>query len=136
MWLYQLSQNSPWPPERFRHEIWERRPWHWNHGNKVGGEEPEVGDTVVFFYSKSRGEEFGVYGWAIVDRYDGDSDIIYFTPVAPTDHLKMDPWNDKSAHAVIDAIRGTMPRATLFPVSREDAVQVRRGITRWLNSTS
>jgi hypothetical protein len=90
-WLYQLSQDSQWPPERFRFEIREQQSWHWTHGVKRGAESPMLGDTIVFFCSRTGGTGFGIYGWAVVDDYNPDWKTIYFTPVAPTDHLKMDP---------------------------------------------
>lgn len=137
MWLYQLSQNSPWPPERFRLEIWEGRPWHWNHGNKIGDGEPDAGDTLVLFYSKSGGAGFGFYGWAVIEKYDGKSEpdypTLYFTPTAPTDHLKMDPWNTAEAQKLVDAIRGRVPLATLFLVPEKFEPEVRRGIRLWLS---
>lgn len=136
MWLYQLGQDSAWPPERFRHEIWEQRRWHWEHGQKRSDDTPKAGDTLVFFYSKSGGGAPGLYGWAIVEQYDEENGLLYFMPSAPTDHLKMDPWYGDDVQTIIDSIRGGMPRATLFPINRSDQARIRTGIRSWLGAPS
>jgi hypothetical protein len=135
IWLYQLSQESSWPPERFRHEIWEQRRWHWEHGQKRSSKNPKPGDTLVFFYSRRGGDASGVYGWAVVEQYDEEHGILYFTPASPTDHLKMDPWCGDDVQDVMDAIRGKMPQATLFPIGKPEAARIRRGIRHWLHSS-
>jgi hypothetical protein len=89
---------------------------------------------VVFFYSKTGGKEWGIYGWAVIDRYDPTENALYFTPATPTNHLKMDPW--PVGEEIINDIRGNMPRPTLFQVSPETARDIARGIKRWLSGTA
>jgi len=91
---------------------------------------PEPGDTLIFFYAKTDCDEPGIYGWAVVDR--AEENMLYFTPTAPTNHLKMDPWWDDNARQLTDDIRGGMPRATLFEVPDGMVVRVRHVIKKWL----
>jgi len=132
-WLYQLNPQS-WTPEIFRFEIWEGKNWHWIYGSKRSAEVPKIGDTIIFFYAPSGGDDPGVYGWAVLERCDVESKTLYFIPVAPTNRLKMDPWWDKKIQQLADHIRGTMKQATLFPITLEDAKKIRSGIRRWLTS--
>ena len=135
MWLYQLNPQD-WPPETFRYEIWERERWHWSYGKKRGTASPAVGDTVVFFYAPSGGTDPGIYGWAVIERCDADSGALYFIPVTPTDHLKMDPWWDDQAKAAVNDIRGAMKQATLFQVPPDQVSVIRAGVRRWLHSAT
>lgn len=130
-WLYQLNPKA-WTPEVFRFEIWEGRHWHWTFGQKRGDAIPSVGDTIVFFYAATGGDDPGIYGWAVLERCDVESRTLYFIPTAPTDWLKMDPWWDDEAKQLTDEIRGPMKQATLFEVSRDDTLRIRNGIRRWL----
>jgi len=130
-WLYQLSPTE-WPPETFRYEIWEEQRWHWPYRQKRGEGLPDVGHTIVFFYGPSRGSDPGIYGWAVVDRCDEENTMLYFMPVAPTNRLKMDPWWDEEARKLANEIRGGMKQATLFKMSQQHAVRLRRGLRKWL----
>jgi hypothetical protein len=132
-WLYQMNQQS-WPPQKFRCVIWEKHAWNWGYGTKRGGGEITAGDTLVFFYSPSGGNDPGIYGWAVITQWDLNAQEIYFTPATPTDYLKMDPWWDASAKKIVNDIRGKMTQATLFHVPENDVRQVRDGIKRWLHS--
>jgi len=144
MWLYQLNQKL-WGPQRYRMEIWEGERWSWSVGEKKLGptaEPPRPGDTVVFFYAKTGGYDPGFYGWAVVTAWvpkeeeAEKKDHIYFRPVAPSDHLKMDPWWDGDhgvAEQLADRIRGPFMQATLWWVSEPDSAALRRGIKRWLS---
>lgn len=134
-WLYQLNPQD-WSPETFRFEIWEGQRWHWGYGNKRSPDVPEIGDTLIFFYAPSGGDDPGIYGWAVLERCDVENRMLYFIPVAPTNRLKMDPWwDEKETKQIADRIRGTMKQATLFPISLQDAKRIRGGIRRWLSST-
>jgi hypothetical protein len=131
-WLYQLNPKD-WPPETFRYEIWERERWHWGYGQKRGTAVPATGDTIVFFYAPSGGSDPGIYGWAVVERCDTENSTLYFIPVTPTDHLKMDPWWDEKAKEVADEIRGGMKQATLFQVPDDKIAEIRAGVRKWLH---
>lgn len=139
MWFYQLSQKK-WSPERFRYEIWENQKWHWPVWKRQGWNKkrnPQVGDTIVFFYAKSSGMEPGFYGWAIIVEYRVEEKLIYFIPVAPTNFLKMCPWwdkgRDKSASKLANEIRGSAKEATTWAVKPNQAEKVQDGIRRWVS---
>jgi len=93
---------------------------------------PAIGDTIVFYYARSGANDPGFYGWALVERCEGDT--LYFIPVAPTDHLKMDPWWDKEAIKLANEIRGGMKQATLFQVPDEKISKIRTGFRKWLHT--
>src|SRR5207237_1427806 len=67
------------------------------------------------------------YGWAVVLEYY--SDVLYFRPVAPTNHLKMHPWWNHEAEELANEVRGAMKQATLWPVQDHHWKRIRRGIT-------
>ena len=134
-WLYQLNPQE-WSPETFRFEIWEGKHWHWGSGNKRGSAEPQVGDTVVFFYVPSGGDDPGIYGWAVLEKWDAASKTLYFIPAAPTDRLKMDPWWDDQVKALVAKIRGKMNQATLFEMDQAATCELRAGVRRWLCGAS
>lgn len=135
-WLYQFSPQT-WSPERYRLEIWEAEKWAWSVGQRAGGKEPQAGDTVVFFCSPTGGKDPGFYGWAVVLEWFPTNDTpLYFRPVAPSDHLKMDPWWDDEAEDLANVIRGKVKRKTMWLVHDEYVSQIRRGIARWLSLSS
>jgi hypothetical protein len=114
-------------------DIWENERWSWPIGRKATTDNPVPGDRIVFFYAPSGGDEPGFYGWAIVlDTYE-DERGIYFRPVVPSDHLKMDPWWDDKAKAAADEIRGKVKQGTLWQVPDDLAVAISSGITSWLS---
>jgi hypothetical protein len=132
MWLYQINQQW-WGPQRYRVEIWEDERWSWPVGRKIGAEEqPQPGDTVVFFYAPSGGTDAGFYGWAVITEWLADQDTLYFRPVAPSNHLKMYPWWDTEAHELAEKIRGKVKQGTLWRIPDDLSFQVRRGLTRWV----
>jgi hypothetical protein len=135
MWFYQMNQQD-WPPNRYRLDIWEGERWHWPVGKKVATNRPEPGDRVVFFYAESGGPEPGFYGWALVLDWDEDERVIYFRPVAPSDHLKMDPWWDASAKKIANDVRGPVKQGTLWEVPEGLSRDISRGITAWLNGSA
>lgn len=130
-WLYQLNQRD-WPPEVFRYEVRENQRWRWRYGKIIGDARPTAGDTLVFFYARTGGNDPGFYAWAVLDRWDEENELLYFTPMPPTDYLKMNPWWGDEAGAVATEIRGKMKQATLFLIPDERLFTIRRGITNWL----
>jgi hypothetical protein len=131
-WLYQLNQKS-WSPERYRLEIWENERWSWNVGREVGASKLlSPGDTVVFFYAPSGGIYPGFYGWAVVLEWFKEERLLYFRPVAPSNHLKMCPWCDTQALELADSIRGTFKRGTLWHIPNDLVPELRSGITSWV----
>jgi hypothetical protein len=138
MWLYQLTQ-AEWPVNSYRLDIWEGERWSWE-VKKVSGTQdvPVPGDTICFYYAKSGCPAPGFYAWAVVLQCVEERDIrrIYFRPVAPSDQLKMRPWWDDEARRVAGAIRGPVPRGTLWPVSDELAAAVGAGFERWVHGAA
>ena len=133
-WMYQLSQTN-WPPSRYRLEIWEGERWVWPVGQRsAGGEVPAPGDTIVFFYAPSGGNDPGFYGWAVVLEWLEDASHLYFRAAAPSDHLKMVPWWDDDAKDLSDRIRGKMKQRTLWLVADDLAAELRLGITSWIGN--
>jgi len=127
-WMYQLNQKN-WPPRRFRLEIWEGERWVWPVGKRLVRDElPEPGDTVVFFYAPSGGNDPGFYGWAVVLEWLEDGSLLYFRAASPTDHLKMHPWWDNNAQKIADKIRGKMKQRTLWLISEDLVGPLREGI--------
>lgn len=90
IWLYQMNQED-FPPSRYRLDIWEGEKWRWDYGKKYGDSDPQPGDRVVFYYTPSKGDDPGIYGWAIILLSFPDERKIYFLPVAPSDILKCIP---------------------------------------------
>lgn len=138
MWLYQLSQNEQYehPPTQYRLDVWEDMPWNWFVGNIRDGENPPpvAGEIVVFYYSGD-GIEGGFYGWAVILRWQNDGDRggrrLHFRPVAPSNILKMCPWNDGEAGRLANDIRGSNPRNTMFRVPEQFEQQLRQGMASW-----
>jgi hypothetical protein len=135
MWLYQMDQRQ-WPPNSYRLDIWERERWTWPVGRKASAGSPKPGDRVVFFYAPSGGVEAGFYGWALVLDWHEDERGMYFRPVAPSDHLKMDPWWDTAAKDIADAVRGKVKQGTLWGVPEGLSADIAAGITAWLNRSA
>ena len=134
MWLYQMSQTL-WSPERYRLDIWEGERWSWPVGRRAGRIDPERGDTVVFFYSATGGDDPGFYGWAVILDVREEGKAIYFRTVPPSDYLKMCPWWDESAQQIANEIRGKVRQGTLWPVPTKLRDQLRVGIRAWVGAT-
>lgn len=134
-WLYQLNAQE-WSPETFRYEIWEGQRWHWGYGSKRGDAKLAVGDTLIFFYAPTKCADPGFYGWAVLERHREEDCLLYFTPAAPTNRLKMDPcWNERGIKALVDQIRGRMTQATLFLIGPDELRQLRAALRRHLGGT-
>lgn len=136
-WLYQMNQKY-WNPQRYRIEIWEGQTWQWDVGKKITQDHvPTAGDIVMFFYAKSGGTEAGFYGWAVILEWltlDDQSNHMTFRPVAPSDHLKMDPWWNVKAEKLADKIRGSVKQGTLWYVEDGLIKELRSGVAAWLGA--
>src|SRR5690349_22533591 len=84
----------------------------------------------------SRGDEPGFYGWAIVLTTHEDERGMYFRPVSPSDHLKMDPWWNDEAKTLADEIRGKVKQGTLWRIPDLLATRISSGIISWLAAAS
>jgi hypothetical protein len=136
-WFYQISPKE-WSPERYRIEIWEGEKWAWPVGSKSShGQVPAAGDTVIFFCAPTGGYDPGFYGWAVIlEWYENSTTPLYFRPVAPSDHLKMNPWWDSTASDLADRIRGKVKQKTLWLVDDDLVQDIRQGIASWLSARS
>jgi hypothetical protein len=132
-WMYQIDQQQR-PPERYRLEVWDGERWNWPVGRKMPADEtPKPGDIVAFFNSTTRAADPGFYGWAVIlEWYQVVPVNMYFRPVAPSDALKMNPWNSGEALALADDIRGRVKRGTLWLVRERMVPRLRKGIFEWL----
>jgi hypothetical protein len=138
MWLYQLTQGE-WPVNSYRLDIWEGERWRWEVKKVVGTEHrPAPGDTICFYYAKTDSPAPGFCGWAVVLQWVEEQEIrrVYFRPVAPSDQLKMRPWWSEEARRVADAVRGPVPRGTLWPVSDQWAAAIGAGLANWVHGTT
>jgi len=135
-WLYQMNQKS-WDPRRYRLEIWEGQNWKWRVGRIISPDQiPAAGDVIALFYAISGGEEYGFYGWAVIMEWLEDAQQVIFRPVAPSDHLKMDPWGNDDAQELANSIRGKVKQGTLWFVDDEKSKQLRNGIAQWLGAVT
>jgi hypothetical protein len=133
-WLYQMNQKE-WPPECYRVEVWEGKRCCFRKGRitrRSKGPEPQLGDTLVFFYAPSLGQDPGFYGWGVVLAWPKEEELIYFRPVSPSDWLKMDPWWDKEAKSLVDKIRGRAPQGTMWRVDDSLVPKLRDATAAWL----
>jgi hypothetical protein len=130
-WLYQMDQTF-WTPERYRLDIWENARWSWEVRKSASKTPPDPGDVVVFFYAPTGGKAPGFYGWAVIAEWESKYRQLYFTPVAPSNELKMRPWWDDRAKAIADKIRGRVKQGTFWPISQEQIGDIRRGISSWI----
>src|SRR4051794_26438942 len=138
MWLYQLTQ-AEWPINSYRLDIWEGERWRWGVKRVVGTEKtPVPGDTICFYYARADCPAPGFCGWAVVLQWveEGDARRVYFRPVAPSDQLKMRPWGNEEARKVADAVRGPVPRGTLWLVGEASAAMIGAGIARWVHGVT
>ena len=138
MWFYQFNPDI-WPPTRFRLDVWENERWRWQVGKgriTPADGKPEPGEIVVFFYTGG-GPVGGFYGWAVILRWDdkiedaGDP-WMHFRPVAPSDRLKMCPWNDARAMDLAKQVRGGGTFVgTLWRVPDDLEAALRTGFVEW-----
>ena len=133
-WLYQLNSDK-WATNLFRCAIWEGRQWQWNQ-NEIRPTTgiPAPGDVLLFFYTKGS-DEPGIYGWGIIDRCEkfDNKTMLNYTPTAPTNHLKVDPWWDDECEGITTEIRANQAAfATVFEIPETLVPKIRRGIKRWL----
>jgi hypothetical protein len=115
LWLYQMNHEK-FPVWRYRAEIWEGVDiQNWGFG-KIKAFTPEtlpnIGDTMILFYVKSRQADPGIYGWGVILQwYETEMNFRLSTP---SDYLKMNPLWDKDIDKTINDLCGVMRRATLF----------------------
>lgn len=131
IWLYQMNQDY-FPPSRYRLDIWEGESCHWEYGKKHGDSDPKAGDRVIFYYTPSKGNDPGVYGWAIIISSFIEEKQIYFKPVAPSDILKMFPWFGDDVLYIIKKIRSAN-QGTLYQINEDIKEVILPGIIKWVN---
>ena len=127
MWLYQLS-TEVWTPEKYRAGVWEGEYLEWKTSKITTGELPKKGDILIYWFVKTKNKEPGLYGWGIILEYDDSSENIRHRPVFPSDYLKMNPINDEKIVQIIDEVRGKVPRATMWLISKSNSNELREKI--------
>lgn len=130
VWLYQMNQEY-YSPSRYRLDIWEGRKWHWEYGNKYGDTEPTAGDRIIFYYTPRKGDDPGIYGWAVIISAYTEEKQIYFIPIDPSDKLKMYPWYGSDINKIRPVNQGN-----LFLINDDVKLKLVRGIIRWANQTN
>jgi hypothetical protein len=129
-WLYQMSSND-WPSGEYKVEVWEAEHTNWQIHRKVpGNKSPETGDTVILFYAPAGESDPGIYGWAVVIRFDGIE--IRFKPSSPSDYMKMNPVWDDDVKNIINRIRGRVAQGTLWEIEESLFKQLRQKIVAHL----
>jgi len=131
MWFYQLS-HIQWPLGEYCLQVWQSEVGQWPPGRICSSERPVPGDCIVFFYAPSDCPAPGFYGWAVVTEWSDDDSVLGFRPVAPSDHLKMDPWWNDTAREIANEIRGKFKQGTLWHVPQDLAAKIGRGISSWV----
>ena len=125
-WLYQMSSNY-WSSGSYRLEVWEGQYTNWQIHRKVPKtRSPEAGDIMVLFYAPAGESNPGIYGWAVVIRFDGEE--VRFMPSTPSDYMKMNPVWDDDVKDIIDQIRGPVAQGTLWEIEESLFKQLRQKI--------
>lgn len=126
-WLYQMAVTE-WNPARYRAEVWEGRQETWPIKSVHGTTKIAVGDLLVLFFVPSNNPEPGVYGWAVVTARSRKK--VTFRLCPPSNYLKTDPLWNPSISAMIDRIRGGMPRGTMWPISDKEIKPIQSALRR------
>jgi hypothetical protein len=144
MWLYQMNPTADFfSPEAYRLEVWEGQPWWWRTGNLFPRDAapPRPGQRIVFYFTGDDTATRGFYGWGIIQRWiapgaetDDAKGHLEFKITAPSDHLKMHPWNtDAALKAANKARRNTFNAGTLFWIDQQDVIEtITKGISAWV----
>lgn len=133
-WLYQMTTNNeePWGPEEYRMEVWEGNTVTWPVGSIDfrGGVAPKRGDILVLFFSKSKTDEPGLYGWGIITDVisEGTRPRLRFVPSSPSDFLKMSVCWDGEVEKLSDQIRGKVKQKTMWAIKPEEMREIRKKI--------
>jgi hypothetical protein len=131
-WLYQMTSNDeePWSPNEYRMEVWEGMPITWPVGKVIYRDQPRVarGDTVVFFFTKTRNEQPGFYGWGIVLEVVESKarNRIKFQVCPPSDFLKIAVVWDNQLEKLVDKVRGPMAQATMWALKDDEFALIKR----------
>lgn len=125
-WLYQMS-SPVWSSGLYRLEVWEGEHTNWQISRKVPkNKSPQMGDIMVLFYAPSGESDPGIYGWAVVIRFDGYE--VRFMPSSPSDYMKMNPVWDDDVKNIIDQIRGRVATGTVWEIEDSLFKQLRQKI--------
>jgi len=131
-WLYQMNAEE-WSPDKYRKSVREGKTLNWSVGRIYRRKRKEIapGDQVVLFFCERLNAEPGIYGLGEVKRFtrDGDSGPRIRIAVRPrTDTLKSTPVWDSEVRATVQAIRGNLPRGTMWRVTPSQYERLRRKI--------
>ena len=122
-------RSSLWKPEKYRMKVWEHEKCEFKTGKIIPSDEkPKSGDTIIFFYVKTDTNEPGIYGWGIILKYDKKEKNVLFRPTSPSDYLKMNPILGNDIENLINEIRGKTPRGTMWKVTDDQVIIIRKNI--------
>lgn len=134
IWLYQMTSNDdePWYPENYRLDVWEGKNVTWPVGRINPREQGELaaGDRIVFFFSKTRINEPGIYGWGVITDFTKGKprNRVKFEVTPPSDFLKMSPCWDDEVEALMGVVRGKMKQRTVWGMTLGEFNQLRKKI--------
>jgi hypothetical protein len=81
---------------------------------------------MILFYAPAGEPDPGIYGWAVVIRYDGEE--VRFMPSSPSDYMKMNPvWGDDVKN-IIGQIRGRVAQGNVWEIEEGLFKQLRQKI--------
>jgi hypothetical protein len=132
-WLYQMHTSKPdddeqWNPELYRLEVWEGTTVSGWGGKRFDSRAPNPGDLVILYFCPTGGartEDYGIYGWGVVSRYNEQTGRLDFQPAAPSDYLKMSVCCDGNLKELIKKIRKGIDENTIYPISFDQLRRIR-----------
>ncbi len=124
VWVYQLSTGDwDWDQNSYRLEVAEGERVSWPVGKKQTKREPQAGERLVCWWTKTNSFEHGVMGWGVLDGQTFGAGLRWH-PYPPSNRWAMRPLLSDELEAVIDKIRGRMRQATLFAAEGDLAVEL------------
>jgi len=130
-WLYQMSE-SRWPTKEYRDLVRERRELTWGTRRRFfASEAPAPGDLIFLYYAPSGCDTPGICGLGVVLKYLPKTRRIVWVALPPTDKLKRRPWWDERVEEIIDLIRKSSQRGTMYSVPAVLDTDLRRGLFTW-----
>ena len=132
-WLYQMSSNI-WSSGSYRIEVWEGEPTNWEINRKVPKvNSPQPGDIIILFFAPTGESDPGIYGWAVIVRFDEHE--IRFIPSPPSDYMKMNPVWDNDVKNIIHQIR-PVAQGTLWEIEEKYFKALRQKIAEHIYGVS
>ena len=123
-WLYQMNNKEGWTPGDYRLTVWEGETVDWPTGRitSPSKEQPQPGDVVMFFFTRSSTPSPGIYGWALVTEVHPKSQRFHFRALPHSDMLKIDPIYDEVIEQLVERVRGKFKQGTMWSIVRADFI--------------